>query len=43
MLRVSIRTFSRNVYGHIKLLPITVYNKRTGKDLFKVEKIDDNL
>jgi hypothetical protein len=39
MLRVSIREFDRKMYQYLKQLPIIVYNKRSRKDLFKVERI----
>ena len=34
MLRVSIREFNRRMYFYLKNLPIIVFNKRTGEDLF---------
>lgn len=38
MKRVNIRLFSRKLYFFIKELPIIVYNKKTGIDLFTVIK-----
>lgn len=36
MLRVNVRQFNREMYSCLDSLPIIVYNKRTGVDLFKV-------
>ena len=39
MLRVSVRTFNREMYSYLDKLPLVVYNKRTKKDLFKITKL----
>lgn len=39
MQRVSVREFNRKMYFYIKNLPVIVYNKKTGKNLFKVEEV----
>ena len=39
MLRVTVRKFNREMYACLAYLPLVVYNKRTNKDLFKVEKL----
>lgn len=34
--KINIREFSRNIYSHIKDLPVVVYNKKSGETVFIV-------
>jgi hypothetical protein len=36
MLKINVRQFNRKMYDFIDLLPIIVYNKKTGVELFIV-------
>ena len=39
MNRINIRDFNRNMYQHIKKLPLIVFNTKTDEDLFIVKKL----